>query len=193
MLDPYKVQIESMLSEKRSNRDIFEILRTDGYRGSYSNLGIYISKMKRELGIEVVKEHQVRISKKDLIKLMYKPIEECEVVMEGMYEKIIGKYPIIKRMVDLIARFKEIMKSSEVEMLEEWMAEAKSLRIRKIDKFVKGMKRDIEAVRNAIRYEYNNGLAEGSVNKLKVIKRIMYGRSKFGLLRAKLLLIEGNG
>jgi transposase len=193
MLDPYKVQIERMLSEKRSNRDIFEILRADGYRGSYSSLGIYISKMKRELGIEVVKEHQVRISKKYLIKLMYKPIEECEVVTEGMYEKIIEKYPIIKRMVDLIARFKEIMKSSEVEMLEEWMAEAKSLRIRKIDKFVKGMKRDIEAVRNAIRYEYNNGLAEGSVNKLKVIKRIMYGRSKFGLLRAKLLLIEGNG
>lgn len=44
-------------------------------------------------------------------------------------------------------------------------------RIREIDRFVKRIKRDIEAVRNAIRYEYNNGLAEGLVNKLKVIKR----------------------
>ncbi len=55
--------------------------------------------------------------------------------------------------------------------------------IRKIDKFVNGLKRDIQAVRNAIIYEYNNGLAEGSVNTLKVIKRIIYGRNKFEMLR----------
>jgi transposase len=47
---------------------------------------------------------------------------------------------------------------------------------------VNGLKRDIQAVRNAIIYEYNNGLVEGSVNKLKVIKRIMYGRNKFEML-----------
>ena len=54
---------------------------------------------------------------------------------------------------------------------------ASNLKIKKIDKFVNGLKRAMLAVRNAIIYEYNNGLAEGSVNKLKVIKRIMYGRS----------------
>nr|WP_243830564.1 transposase [Petrotoga sibirica] len=54
---------------------------------------------------------------------------------------------------------------------------ANNLKFRKIDKFVNGLKRDIQAIRNAIIYEYNNGLAEGSVNKLKVIKGIMYGRS----------------
>ena len=36
----------------------------------------------------------------------------------------------------------------------------------------------------------NNGLAEGSVNKIKVIKRIMYGRSSFDLLKAKVLFHE---
>ncbi len=60
---------------------------------------------------------------------------------------------------------------------------ASNLKIRKIDKFAKVLKRDIQAVRNAIIYEYNNGLAEGSVNKLKVIKRIIYGRNKFEMLR----------
>jgi len=45
-------------------------------------------------------------------------------------------------------------------------------------------------VKNAIKYEYNNGLAESSVNKLKVIKRIMYGRNSFEMLRRKLLLLE---
>ena len=85
------------------------------------------------------------------------------------------------------------MNSKNVEKVEEWIEKASNLKIRKIDKFVNGLKRDIQAVRNAIIYEYNNGLAEGSVNKLKVIKRIMYGRNKFEMLRQKVVLLENNG
>jgi transposase len=62
-----------------------------------------------------------------------------------------------------------------------------------MDKFVNGLKRDMQAVGNAIIYEYNNGLAEGSVNKLKVIKKIMYGRNKFEMMRQKVLFLENNG
>jgi len=138
-----------------------------------------------------VKDGLVRISKKRLVDLLYKPIEEVKSLTKELYEKIIEKYPIMGQMVELIGKFKEVLKSKEVETLEEWMVEANSLKIREIDRFVRGIKRDIEAVRNAIRYEYNNGLAEGLVNKLKVIKRIMYGWSKFELLKAKVLLLKG--
>lgn len=62
--------------------------------------------------------------------------------------------------------------------------------IPEISSFVEGTKKDIIAAQNSITYEYNNGLAEGSVNKVKVIKRIMYGRNSFELLKAKVLLRE---
>jgi len=58
------------------------------------------------------------------------------------------------------------------------------------DTYVNGLTADIEAVKNSIRYKYSNGLAEGSVNKIKLIKRIMYGRNSFYLLKAKILLGE---
>ncbi|GAE89404.1 mobile element protein [Acetivibrio straminisolvens JCM 21531] len=48
----------------------------------------------------------------------------------------------------------------------------------------------MEAVRNAIKYEYSNGLVEGCINKLKVIKRIMYGRCSFETLKTKILRLE---
>ena len=48
----------------------------------------------------------------------------------------------------------------------------------------------MEAVRNAIKYDYSNVLAEGCINKLKVIKRIMYGRCIFDTLKAKMLRLE---
>lgn len=43
---------------------------------------------------------------------------------------------------------------------------------------------------NGKNYEFNNRLAEGSVNKIKLIKRNMYGRNSFQLLKAKILLNE---
>ncbi len=43
-------------------------------------------------------------------------------------------------------------------------------------------------MKNGLETSFNNGLAEGSVNKIKVIKRIMYGRCGFDLLRQKVLL-----
>lgn len=55
--------------------------------------------------------------------------------------------------------------------------------------FIK-VKKDIEAVKNRIVFVYNNGLEEGSVNKIKVIQRIMYGRNSFELFKTKVLLHE---
>ena len=62
--------------------------------------------------------------------------------------------------------------------------------IPELQTYVNGIRQDIVAVKNGIAMQYNNGLAEGSVNKLKVIKHIMYGRNSFELLKAKVLLHE---
>jgi len=122
-----------------------------------------------------------------LLDVAIAPVEEVEALSKELYEKIIKRYPVIESIINLVNEFKHLLESKNVEKLEEWIEKASNLKIRKIDKFVNGLKRDIQAVRNAIIYEYNNGLAEGSVNKLKVIKRIMYGRNKFEMLRQKVL------
>ena len=77
--------------------------------------------------------------------------------------------------------------------LHLWMEKALTLRYPELDAFVNGLKQDIDAVINAITTEYSNGLVEGVINKIKVIKRIMYGRCRFSLLRNKCLLIDHTG
>ena len=86
--------------------------------------------------------------------------------------------------------FRKLLEDKNVLGLTDWIEKAKKLEIREIDSFIHGIGRDLDAVKNAIRYEYNNGLAEGSVNKLKVIKRTMYGRCSFEMLRIKTLQLE---
>jgi len=54
-------------------------------------------------------------------------------------------------------------------------------------RFVTGLNRDHHAIHNALTLPYSNGPTEGNVNRLKLIKRTMYGRASFGLLRKKVL------
>ena len=53
--------------------------------------------------------------------------------------------------------------------------------------FALGLQQDWAAVQNAVRLEWSNGQTEGQVNRLKFLKRQMYGRANFDLLRARVL------
>ncbi|WP_407928524.1 transposase [Clostridium guangxiense] len=89
------------------------------------------------------------------------------------------EYSILGELYTLIKEFHKIIFSNKAEEIEIWISGAKKYDIPELQSFLKGTCKDIEAVKNSIIYQYNNGLAEGSVNKLKVIKRIMYGRNSF--------------
>ena len=54
--------------------------------------------------------------------------------------------------------------------------------------FVKGLRMDVAAVRNAVLFRESNGITEGYVNKLKTIKRSMYGRARLPLLKVKMVM-----
>ena len=86
-----------------------------------------------------------------------------------------------------IYKFKTILFSKETEQLELWLEKARHLNIMELNSFVNLIESDIDAVKNAIIYNFSNGLTEGFNNKTKVIKRQMYGRCSFDLLRLKIL------
>ena len=90
----------------------------------------------------------------------------------------------------MVWEFKDIFKYKKMDELPHWIEKTKKLNIREMNRFILGLERDWEAIQNAIIYDYNNGLAEGSINKVKVIKRIMYGRCSFSTLRSKDLMLE---
>lgn len=83
-----------------------------------------------------------------------------------------------------------MLTDKNIDALDKLMEGAKNLNIPEINSFINVIERDMEAVRNAIKYEYSNGLVEGYINKLKVIKRIMYGRCSFETLKTKILRLE---
>lgn len=84
----------------------------------------------------------------------------------------------------LIDRFQPVVRGRAVLDLDLWMADASpSL----LASFVRGLRDDLAAVRAAVIEPWSNGQTEVQVNKLKLVKRQMYGHAKIDLLEARLL------
>ncbi len=87
----------------------------------------------------------------------------------------------------MLKEFKVILFSKDPCKLEQWLEKSKQINVEELTKFCNTVENDLEAVKNAIIYDYSNGLTEGFNNKTKVIKREMYGRCSFDLLKIKVL------
>lgn len=189
---PFAEKIKQLLNRGCTFRQIEEAIRKEGYDGASSTIRMYTTR-ERKLMKEAKADNTEpveKIERKWLIRLLYKPIDEVKKISQEQLDKVIERYPLIGEVHDIVKAFRETLFSKKPEELEKWMEDAERLKIEKIGSFVNGLRRDIDAVRKAIELDYNNGLAEGSVNKLKVVKRIMYGRNSFELLKGKLLRLE---
>jgi transposase len=87
----------------------------------------------------------------------------------------------------LVQEFRQILHHREGEKLDAWLAKSAASQIREFQSFVQGIERDKAAVVAGLTLSQNNGLVEGKVNKLKLIKRMGYGRAGFALLRQRVL------
>ena len=191
-LKPHAEKIDGMLKERRKFREIEAAIRKDGYKGACSTIRMYATRQRRirkAASADALARTEL-IERKWVTKLLYQPIEKVKEITGDQVERVIGEYPVIGSLYEIVRSFKEMMFAKRVDETEAWIESASRLAIDGINSFIKGIAADLDAVKNAIRFDYNNGLAEGSVNKLKVIKRIMYGRSSFDLLRNKVLGLE---
>ena len=106
----------------------------------------------------------------------------------ALMKQLVKTNAFIKKLRKQVQRFKEILKDGTSSLLDQWMEETLLLKKKKLTTFVNGLKRDIQAVYNSITSTWSSGKVEGNVNRLKNIKRQMYGRASLELLKRKVIL-----
>lgn len=78
-----------------------------------------------------------------------------------------------------------LLKERQAHILHEWLRCAKATRVAELARFANGMSRDSAAVSAACSRPERNGVTEGHVNRLKLLKRHMFGRAHLDFLRVK--------
>ena len=96
--------------------------------------------------------------------------------------------PWFKEMFEATERFCQVIKGKETTELIKWMRCYWKTSIASLNTFILGIMRDFQAVRNTIKLDITNGITEGYVNKLKNIKRNMYGKAGIELLKNKIVM-----
>jgi transposase len=102
-------------------------------------------------------------------------------------QRAIEACPDVAAIHPLVQKFSEMVRSREAGELDDWLKESLSCGVKSFETFAIGLKREQPAVEAALSLTYSNGQTEGQVNRLKTIKRQMYGRASFGLLRRRFL------
>ena len=95
--------------------------------------------------------------------------------------------PILDKAYRLVQEFFSLLHKREGHRLEQWVAKVAKSDLPELQQFARGVQRDKTAVQAGLTWEINNGQLEGQITKLKLLKRMMYGRASFPLLRQRVL------
>jgi transposase len=97
------------------------------------------------------------------------------------------QHSVVAKCHELAQQFTSMVRERQPKKLPAWLKRCHASEISEFGTFADGLANDIAAVRAALDLDWSNGQLEGQVNRLKLIKRQMYGRANFDLLRIRVL------
>jgi transposase len=194
-LDPFYDYLSERFKEGCSNaHQLFEELQEKGYRGGETTVRSFVTRLRRGLsGMARPPKHAKQgeavsaVSPRELRWLLAKREQELTPEEQHDLKRLLESSSEIKMLSGLLQSFLEMLRSRQPERLNGWMKEARESGIAELGSFVAGIERDYDAVRAGLTFPWSQGPVEGTVNKIKTHKRLMYGRASFILLRQKLL------
>jgi transposase len=93
----------------------------------------------------------------------------------------------LDRLTAYVRGFARMMTELRGERLDQWITTVEQDTLAPLASFARFLRRDLDAVRAGLTLEHSSGKVEGTVNKIKMLKRQMFGRANFDLLRARVL------
>jgi transposase len=156
-----------------------------GYRGSYATVHAYLRPFKGQPAPPAVPappkvRHITRWILRDPASL-----DDDE---QASLTSVRAQCPHLDALASHVTEFAKILTGRRGEELDAWIARASAGDQPDLGSFTTGLKRDYQAVLNGLTLPYSSGKVEGNVNRIKMLKRQMYGRARFDLLRKRALL-----
>ena len=188
-------------------RHLFAEIRHRGYTGSYSHLARFLAPWRscepsfdgdEQVRAEQEEPAPVRVRTLDPMTgraispltaaaLCVKPRGQMTARQVANVDALKAASAEFTAMRHLAIRFRGLLRGGTPERLDAWLIDARASGIYAMQRFARTIRQDLEAVRNAVLEPWSNRQTEGQINKLKTLKRAMYGRAGVDLLRARMM------
>jgi transposase len=169
---------------------LFRELVGQGYKGSYESVRDNLVRLlptgrKNEASSESVAP-ALATSRQAAFLFLRRP-EKLRVEEQETLVKLRQIHSEVDQAYDLVQQFAQMLRTRTGEHLDGWLDQVECSGLPELQSFAMGVKKDKDAVRAGLTWWINNGMVEGHVTKLKLIKRQGYGRAGFPLLRKRVL------
>ena len=181
--------IERWKSGCRNGAQLWREIAAQGYPGSARMVSSFLQTLK---STEIVPEAPTtsplpRYTSKSARWLFLRRPADLETTQQADLATFRQLHPSLNAAYELVQDFLQMMRKREGERLDEWLTRVHESRLPELQSFAHGVEEDYDAVKAGLTLSLNNGQVEGQVTKIKLIKRMMYGRAEFPLLRQRVL------
>jgi len=178
----------------RSYQQIWLELRQKGFEGSYSSirrlLKHYFPEDRRRGAGDAgaLPQATVRVrSARQAMWLLVRASDDLEEEDRDYRDTLCEICPSAASGRELAQRFLTMIRERQPDVLDCWLRDAEQSGVTELRNFARGLRQDYDAVLGALQEPWSNGPVEAHVHRLKLLKRSMYGRANFDLLRQRVL------
>lgn len=175
----------------RNAAQIHREIRELGYQGGNTNVRAYIAHLRKSTADgsppRSHKQRAAAVSPRALCWLLTRDRKDLDQEEQAQLDQLLKLSSEVQAVHALLHAFLDMVRERKHKQLRSWLEAASKSGISELKSFVAGIERDYDAVKAALRLPWSPGITEGKVNKLKTLKRVMYGRAGFALLRQRLL------
>jgi transposase len=172
-------------------RQLYREIVLLGYEGHLNVLQAYLEPWRKLLPEEIHRKQEIPAvsppAPRAVVWWLLKDKEKLKEEQRAFVVELLEKSPIIKAAYELILEFRRMIKNRDGKTLKDWFVKVEQSGISELARFAKGLREDEAAVQASMKYDWSNGQVEGQVNRLKMVKRQMFGRANLDLLKARVL------
>ncbi|WSS22413.1 ISL3 family transposase [Streptomyces sp. NBC_01190] len=185
LVDPYREHLRQRRAEDPGVPvlHLFEEIKTPGFTGCLNLLHKYINQGRADAD-------RSHISPRRLARMLLTRPDDLAAGHRELLDQLTAACREMTRLASHIRAFAQLLVPDQrnARALEDWITQVRTVELPHLHAFTRGLDRDHDAVIAALTLPYHNGGTEGVNNKTKLIKRQMYGRAGFPLLRHRILL-----
>jgi transposase len=202
ILDPYKAALLAGWNNGcRNGAHLFRMIRNQGFRGRYGIVALYIRRMRQAQGLApwqrrsdqplpVVTEAPRRpLTPRRATWLVLHPAAGSTDHDHHQLAQLTAQSPELAEAVALAQEFAGLVRQRQPAQLDSWLARAAVSALPPFRRFARGLRADLAAVQAAVTLPWSQGPIEGHINRLKMLKRQMFGRARLDLLARRFLLV----
>ncbi len=163
-------------------------IREQGYNGSERSVYRYLETLKQVEVTACANPHRLqKFSANTAIWLFVRDPKTLDEIEQEDLAAFCQASTTLKRAYELVQEFLCMVHKREAKRLEAWLSQVAQSGLPELQQFAAGVEKDKAAVKAGLTWSITTGMLEGQVTKLKLIKRQMYGRAEFPLLRKRVL------